>query len=493
MPKMDKGGLKSAESAMAGAGTNSGNQFSANFNGVLKKLAGAAVFAEAGKLIGQTFATAFNEAARNEQLIGGVETLFGEEGSEAYRVVTENASKAFAEAGVSANDYMEQVSSFSASLINSLGGDTIAAANVADIAMRDMSDNANKMGSSIESIQNAYQGFAKGNFTMLDNLKLGYGGTKEEMQRLLDRAEELTGKTFNIDNFADITEAIHAVQDEMGIAGVTLEESETTVEGSLNRLSASWTNFLTGLGTGKDVERLASELVDSFGNAVKLVIPMAVNVFKGMVSALPDVIAEMMPLVADGITQVIDMLPTFIPALMSSAVNLFMGLVNAIPTIAMSLLGAIGNLLQQGWSAISSFDLSGAASNMIQGLVNGLLAAPRAVADALIQIAQNAKDAFCEFWGINSPSKVMGELGVYMGQGLVSGIDSQQDNVQRSMTGLVSSAYGDAPSYRGFSQGGMAGGVVYNVYVNGAVVNSDSAIQDSMYSFLTNLQRRAAM
>ena len=178
---------------------------------------GAAAVAAAGTAIVAIGKQAVEQYAEYEQLVGGVETLF----KQSSDVVQQYAANAYKTAGMSANEYMETVTSFSASLLQSLGGDTEAASKYADMAITDMSDNANKMGTSMESIQNAYQGFAKQNYTMLDNLKLGYGGTKEEMQRLLDDAEKLSGVEYDISSYADIVDAIHVVQTEMGITGTT--------------------------------------------------------------------------------------------------------------------------------------------------------------------------------------------------------------------------------------------------------------------------------
>ena len=189
---------------------------------------------------------AISSYADYEQLVGGVETLFDESSA----TVIANAQNAYKTAGMSANEYMETVTSFSASLLQSLGGDTKAAAEKADMAITDMSDNANKMGTSIEMIQNAYNGFAKQNYTMLDNLKLGYGGTKEEMQRLLDDASKLSGIEYDISSYSDIVDAIHVVQNEMGITGTTAKEASSTISGSLASAKASWQNLLTGIADG---------------------------------------------------------------------------------------------------------------------------------------------------------------------------------------------------------------------------------------------------
>lgn len=215
-----------------------------------------------------------------EQAVGGVETLFKSSSKE----VISNAEKAYKTAGVSSVKYMEQVTSFSASLLQGLGGDTSKAAKVADKAIIDMSDNANKMGTSIELIQNAYQGFAKGNFTMLDNLKLGFGGTKEEMQRLLEEAEKVTGVKYDIDNLSDIIEAIHVIQTELGITGTTAKEAKSTVSGSFNQMLSSLNNLSAGFGDkNADIKKLMNELEQS----TKTFVTNVSNVLKTIWDNLP--------------------------------------------------------------------------------------------------------------------------------------------------------------------------------------------------------------
>lgn len=264
-----------------------------------------------------------NEYANYEQLVGGVETLFGAQGKNleeyaasvgetvteasaeyskllaAQETVMKNAENAYKTAGMSANDYMETVTSFSASLIQSLGGDTQKAAEYADMAITDMSDNSNKMGTDMEMIQNAYNGFAKQNFTMLDNLKLGYGGTKEEMQRLLDKAEELSGIKYDISSYADIVSAIHVIQTEMGITGTTAVEAEKTISGSINTLKAAFDNLLAGLGNADaDVQGLIDNVAAAFDNVVKNISPVVDNIIAALPSAfakISDAIGELLP------------------------------------------------------------------------------------------------------------------------------------------------------------------------------------------------------
>jgi hypothetical protein len=207
-----------------------------------------------------------------EQLVGGVDTLF----KDASSTVQANADAAFMTAGLSANEYMETVTSFSASLLQSLGGDTQKAAQVADQAIIDMSDNANKMGTSMESIQNAYQGFAKQNYTMLDNLKLGYGGTKSEMERLLADASKIAGVKFDISSYSDVIEAIHVIQQEMGITGTTSLEASETISGSLASVKAAWQNTLVAIsqGDGWDMGVYIENMVDVVNAFAQNIMPI---------------------------------------------------------------------------------------------------------------------------------------------------------------------------------------------------------------------------
>ena len=216
-----------------------------------------------------------------EQLTGGVETLFKDSAIQ----VKKFAEQAYKTAGISANEYMETVTSFSASLLQSLEGDTDKAADYADMAILDMADNANKMGSSMESIQNAYQGFAKQNYTMLDNLKLGYGGTKTEMQRLLSDAGKLVNRKFDIKNLSDVYEAIHIIQQEMGIFGTTEKEAEETIAGSMNSAKAAWKDLLVAMGNGRDVKRATKQFSTSLTNVFKNVTPVAKNAIKSIFEA----------------------------------------------------------------------------------------------------------------------------------------------------------------------------------------------------------------
>ena len=224
--------------------------------------------------------SALDAYANYEQLVGGVDKLFGKSSS----TIIKNANKAYKTAGVSANKYMEQATSFSASLISSLNGNTQKAAKITDMAIRDMSDNVNVFGSNMEDIQRAYQGFAKQNYTMLDNLKLGYGGTKTEMERLLKDAEKISGVKYDISNLSDVYEAIHVIQKEMNITGTTAKEAADTIEGSVNTMKSAWENWLTAIGSGseKDIQKTTKALTKSISNVGKNALPVIKNVLKSM-------------------------------------------------------------------------------------------------------------------------------------------------------------------------------------------------------------------
>ena len=257
---------------------NSTGKYSASI-GKIGKIADKTAKVTAGAIAYIT-KKAIDSYSSYEQLSGGVEKLFGDSAG----IVYDYADKAYKTAGMSANKYMENITSFSASLINSLGGNTKLAAQMGDMAIRDMSDNINVFGSNAQDVENAYKGFAKQNFTMLDNLKLGYGGTKTEMERLLADAEELTGKKYDVSNFADIVEAIHAVQQEMNITGTTAKESANTIEGSVNTMKSAWDNWLTALGSGsaEQIQETTDALVKSMKNVGKNIVPVIGNVLKSM-------------------------------------------------------------------------------------------------------------------------------------------------------------------------------------------------------------------
>lgn len=254
-----------------------------------------------------------------QQLVGGVTTLFKDGANE----VVSYAEDAFYRAGVSANKYMETVTSFSASLINALGGDTVKAAQAADMAMVDMADNANKMGTALESIQNAYQGFAKQNYTMLDNLKLGYGGTKEEMQRLLKDAQAITGIKYDINNLADVYSAIHAIQEQLGIAGATAEEAENTISGSAAMTKAAWENVLAAISGGGDLDKAINNLVFSVSKYFQNIVPVVERALSGIGKLIEQVAPQLVQTVAMSLIKAI-------PSLLNAVYQMIVGLAKGI-------------------------------------------------------------------------------------------------------------------------------------------------------------------
>lgn len=267
----------------------------------------------AATAVGALTTLAVKNYADYEQLVGGVETLFKDSADK----VLAYADKAYKTAGMSANAYMETVTSFSASLLQSLGGDTAKAAEKADQAIVDMSDNANKMGTAMESIQNAYQGFAKQNYTMLDNLKLGYGGTKEEMARLLRDAEAISGIHYDLSSYADVVDAIHVIQTEMGITGTTAKEASTTISGSISSMKSAWQNFLTGLADGnQNMDKLVSNLFES----VKTVGSNLIPVVQRTIKSIWNVVKENAPkILAEIPTMVMSILPQSVKDIMDEA------------------------------------------------------------------------------------------------------------------------------------------------------------------------------
>ena len=315
--------------------------------------------------------------AQYEQLVGGVETLF----KESQATVMAYAENAYKTSGMSANQYMETVTSFSASLIQSLDGDTAQAAKVADMAITDMSDNANKMGTSIEMIQNAYNGFAKGNFTMLDNLKLGYGGTQEEMKRLLKDAEALSGVKYDISSFADISEAIHVMQEEMGIAGTTSREAATTIEGSISMMKGAWENLVVGMAdSNANMDVLINNFVESTAIAAENILPRIEQTLIG-IGAL---IEKLAPIIGEALPKLIEaVLPSLIAAGISLITALVSGIVQAAPALYQAFLDAIHIALTDvfGMSEESAGKFVGAIDGIIRDLVAFFKAGFEAVAN----------------------------------------------------------------------------------------------------------------
>lgn len=391
--------------------------------------AAAAATVAIGAAVAGIATAAINAYADYEQLVGGVETLFGDSAN----VVQAYADNAYKTAGLSANAYMETVTSFSASLLQGLGGDTAEAAKVADMAITDMADNANKMGSSMESVQNAYQGFAKQNYTMLDNLKLGYGGTKTEMERLLADATALSGIQYNIENLNDVYEAIHVIQEEMGITGTTSLEASTTIQGSIATMKAAWQNMLVGLADdSQDFDSLLTNLIDSVGKVAENLIPrvkVALNGIADLAAALLPKVTALLPELAA------DLLPQLVEIAVSAVQTLAQGLADNAPLLASSAVGIMSTLVA-GFLALLP-ELSVTALQLLTALAEGVAEAlptlvPAAVS-AMATLAQGLID--------NIPALITAAIQLMQGlmQGLLDAIPVLLEAAPTIITSLVDS------------------------------------------------------
>lgn len=333
--ELDDSGFKSGLSKLSGLA-----------GGALKGI--TAALAASVAAVGKLSKASLDAYSSYEQLVGGVETLFKNSAS----TVMNYANNAYKTAGISANSYMEQATSFSASLIQSLGGDTAAAAEYANQAIMDMSDNANKMGTDIETLQQTYQSLMRGNYAMLDNLKLGYGGTKAELERLVADAEVLTGQALDPNNFADVITAINAVQTELGITGTTALEASTTIEGSVNAMKAAWKNLLVGIaGGGEELDTLINNFVETTSTAAENIIPRLLTILEGFGT----LITELSPVIAETLPTLIDSL---LPSLLSAGTNLLAAIVNGIvqslPALSGALLQTAGQILLTIGSGIAT-------------------------------------------------------------------------------------------------------------------------------------------
>ena len=398
-----------------------------------------------------------------EQLTGGVETLFGAGGRSveeyaqsvgksvsdiqgkydslmsAQNVVLENANKAYMTAGMSANEYMDTVTGFSASLISSLGGDTNKAADYANSALVDMSDNANKMGTDMESIKNAYQGFAKQNYTMLDNLKLGYGGTQEEMKRLLSDAEKLTGQRYDISSFADITQAIHAIQTQMDITGTTAKEASTTISGSWGSLKAAFQNVLVGLTTGGD---MFDQSLDALINTAVTFGQNIIPAIKGALSGIGYLIEGLAPVIGETIPPLINDLA---PTLANSAVSLISSLVNGLTQNATQFSECLSNIIIVAVAGISTVvpQLLDAASKIVSNLMQGLTNSMPQIVNGAVTLVEGLVNGLVN----NIPLLIMGavQLVESLANGLIANLPRIIDAGVNLITGIVSASYSMMP------------------------------------------------
>lgn len=419
--------------------------------------------------------------ANYEQLVGGVDTLFGD----ASVRVQEYADDAYKTAGISANTYMEQVTAFSATLLQGLGGDTVAAADYANMAMIDMSDNANKMGTSMTDIQNAYQGFAKQNYTMLDNLKLGYGGTQSEMARLINDSGvlgdsvQVTADTVKNVPFDKVIEAIHQVQTDIGITGTTTEEAMSTIDGSVNMLKSSWQNLLTGMADGSvEFGGLVQNVVDSALAVANNIIPRVQQIIEGIAQAatqliqtvvpqlvqmIPPILTETLPTLITAVTTVIqsvlDVLPTLTPVITSGIMQIVQSLITLLPSFVDAglqmltaliqgiseslpqLIAMMPTIIQQVATVlISNLPLIITAGiQLLVALINGLTEALPQLISMLPTIISTIVSTLAQ----HGPEIL--QAGVQIIQSLVSGIGSMLGDVG-SAIGQVASTIGDGIS-----------------------------------------------
>lgn len=461
------GSVKNMNESMKDA-TNSASKMSSVMKGIgssaIKVGKGLAVAgAAAATAVTALVSKSVGAFADYEQLTGGVETLFGAGGRSveeyaqsvgksvsdiqgkydslmsAQNVVLENANKAYMTAGMSANEYMDTVTGFSASLISSLGGDTNKAADYGNSALVDMSDNANKMGTDMESIKNAYQGFAKQNYTMLDNLKLGYGGTQEEMKRLLSDAEKLTGQRYDISSFADITQAIHAIQTQMDITGTTAKEASTTISGSWGSLKAAFQNVLVGLTTGGD---MFDQSLDALINTAVTFGQNIIPAIKGALSGIGYLIEGLAPVIGETIPPLINDLA---PTLANSAVSLISSLVNGLTQSATQFSECLSNMIIVAVAGISSVvpQLLDAASKIVSNLMQGLTNSMPQIVNGAVTLIEGLVDGLVD----NVPLLVMGavQLVASLANGLIANLPRIIDAGVNLITGIVSASYSMMP------------------------------------------------
>jgi phage-related protein len=342
-----------------------------------------------------------------EQLIGGVKTLFkdGADKVESY------AEDAFYRAGVSANKYMETVTSFSASLISALGGDTVEAAKVADMAMVDMADNVSRLGSELESVRAAYQGLAKQNYTMLDNLKLGYGGTKTEMERLLKDAQAITGVKYDINNLADVYNAIHVIQEKLGIAGATAEEAEKTISGSAAMTKAAWENVLAAISGGGDLDKAINNLVFSISKYFENIVPVVERALSGIGQMIEKIAPQLVQTVA---TALIKAIPSLLNAVYQMIIGLAKGIYEGIVALFSGSTKEIAAQINNTDGLADNYNSAAeGASNLAEATEEAGKAAQKSLApfDEITKLGSkdNASDAGSIFGGFTAGGEITGD------------------------------------------------------------------------------------
>lgn len=376
-----------------------------------------------------------NAYADYEQLAGGVETLF-KDSADTIQTYADNAYKT---AGLSANEYMETVTSFSASLLQSLDGDTEKAAAAADLAITDMADNANKMGTAMESIQNAYQGFAKQNYTMLDNLKLGYGGTKEEMQRLLADAEKLSGVKYDLSSYADIVEAIHVIQTEMGITGTTAKEASTTIQGSVASMKAAWANLMVGMADDtQNFDMLLSNFIESIGTVADNLLPRIGVVIEGMgklVAGLAPEIASALPTLTN------ELLPNLVELGVQSISALAQGIQENGDSLAAGALSIVGTLAE-GIAELLPM-VADTAASLAVSLADGLTESLPNIIPVAIETISTLVENLTE--NANTVIDVGIQIILALGEGLIAALPQLIETVPQIVINIANVINDNAP------------------------------------------------
>ena len=471
---------KGIKEALTNEISGSGDAGGIKIGSAIKK---AIVAAGIGAALTKVVSTALSAGGDLQQSFGGLDTIYGD-ASEAAKQYASEAAKA----GISANSYAEQAVAFGASLKQAFGGDTTAAVEAANTAIMDMADNSAKMGTDITAIQTAYQGFAKGNYTMLDNLKLGYGGTKTEMERLLADAQKISGVKYDISNLGDVYEAIHVIQGELGLTGVAAAEASTTLTGSVGAIKASWENLMASLALGDSagINTALQGLADSALNfLLNNLFPMLMNVLNG----LPDIIIN-----------AITMIGTYSDELINTGLDLILALIEGIFTSLPALASAMVSLGQSAWQTLSSIDwislglqvittiatgISGAldivgaaaiqvgeailtkigefagkmveaGKNLLLGLRDGIVGAVSSVVDAAVGAGKAILSGVMSFFKIGSPSRLMAEeVGRWIPAGIAEGIQanmgvltdtiSSMDNM--TLNASLSGAYRPGQTY----------------------------------------------
>lgn len=447
--------------------------------GVVKTLTKVLATGTLGKIVGQSL----TEGGKLQQSIGGVETLFGKSADKLKKY----ASTAFRDSGVSANEYMEQATSFASALVRSCGGDTAKAVEMANMAIRDMSDNSNKFGTNIQDIQNAYQGFSKNNYTMLDNLKLGFSGTKQGMEQLLKKAQEITGVHYDINNLSDVYQAIHEIQKKMDVTNTTQKEATKTLSGSFGMLKASWSDFLGSMSTGQNVTQTFKNLISSLGVFVgNNLIPMIGNIAKSAITVLTSGFTNISPILdavqkfassissqapqfiktgfellnklADGIVSAIPVMIAKIPTIISTFANIIndnaptilicgvkligklaLGLIQAIPTLIANIPKIIIAIVNV-WSAFNWLQLGSNAIKFIGNGIKSMFGALKTVGKGILTAIKN---------GItNLPSALMnlGRSAMYSLSGTISGLGHLVKTAMLKVASAIESAIRTLPS-----------------------------------------------